>query len=151
MILFIDMEDKRICSVCKIEKSIDSYYRCKECKGGRNSICKLCKQKGLKVNKDHVLHPFNQMWRQPEEKFFSLNGVKKEDYALMWNLLKKMGYDTDKNKDVHQQFLDKHNRNLVKPMKYNKRALSDRSQWFADGTKNPDKNVSIPKKINPTE
>jgi hypothetical protein len=141
------MEDKRICSICKIEKSIDSYYRCKGCKGGRNSICKLCKQKGLKVNKDHIVHPFNQMWRQPEEKFFSLNGVKKEDYVLMWELLKNMGYDIDK--DIHQQFLDKHNKTRIKPMKYKKRAMKDKSQWFADGEKNPDKTVNIPNKKPP--
>ena len=144
------MEEKKICSVCKIEKSIESFYRCNKCLNGRVSICKICKQKGLRVNKDHIIHPFNQMWRQSEERFFSLNGVKKEDYVTMWELLQQMGYDTDKDKDIHQQFLDRHNPSSKKPMKYKNRALSDRSQWYADGSKNPNKNVRIIKKT-PTD
>ena len=85
-----------------------------------------------------------------EERFFSLNGVKKEDYVTMWELLQQMGYNTDKDKDIHQQFLDRHNPSSKKPMKYKNRALSDRSQWYADGSKNPNKNVRIIKKT-PTD
>jgi len=145
------MEEKRICNACKIEKSIESYYRCRSCKNGRISICKLCKQKGLKVVKEDYVHPFNQMWRQTDEKFFSLSGVRKEEYKLMWELLNQMGYDTDKDKDIHQQFLDRHNPSSKKLMKYRKRSLTDRSQWYADGSKNPDKNVKVNKKKPPIE
>lgn len=141
------MEDKRICTVCNIEKSIESFYRCKGCRNGRVSICKICKQKGLKINKEHIIHPFNQMWRQPDTKFFSLAGVRKQEYDIMWDLLKQMGYDT--NKDIHQQFLDRYNPHLEKPMKYKKRSMSDKSQWFADGTKNLQKNVRVDKKKPP--
>jgi hypothetical protein len=137
------MEEKKICNACKIEKSIESFYRCKNCRGGKLPICKTCKQHGVKVNKDHIVHPFNQMWRQPDSKFFSLSGVRKEEYELMWELLKQMGYDV--NKDIHQQFIDRYNPTMKKPMKYRKRSKSEESQWFANGVRNPNKNVNVNK------
>ena len=83
------------------------------------------------------------MWRQPDSKFFSLSGVRKEEYELMWELLKQMGYDV--NKDIHQQFIDRYNPTMKKPMKYRKRSKSEESQWFANGVRNLDKNVNVNK------
>lgn len=145
------MVEKKICTVCNLEKSLDSYYACKNCKNGKLSICKLCKVKGLKVNKDHIIHPFNQMWRRSEESFFSLNRVTKEDYEIMWQLLQDMGYDT--SGDIHRQFVDKINSQAKKPVKYRKKTLDTQPKWLANGERNPrnpNKNVSISKKT-PTD
>ena len=50
--------ETRICNSCKIEKSLESFYRCKNCRQGRISICKVCKTQGKVVEKDKV-HQFN--------------------------------------------------------------------------------------------
>lgn len=99
------MEEKKICNVCKIEKSIESYYKCKECRNGRVSICKICKQKGLTVNKEDKIHQFNQMWRQSDIKYYNLAGCSPKDYEMMWEILEKIGYDCQG--EIHRQFLDR--------------------------------------------
>jgi len=126
--------EKKICKACLIEKSIDSFYRCKNCVNGRAGTCKICKQKGNKIVRDKI-HPFNLMWRKNNTDFFSMNRVTKEDYVLMWQLLEKLGYDT--SKDVHQQFMDKVNSNQDKPLKIKKRAMGKQARWLANGELNP--------------
>lgn len=134
--------EKRKCNVCQIEKSIESYYRCKNCRDGRLSICKLCKIKGLKVNKDHIIHPFNQMWRMSEERFFHMSRVTKQDYEMMWRFLEAMGYDI--NQDIHKQLVDKINDQTNKPVKYRKKPVNRQAQWLPNGEKNPNRNKKPP-------
>ena len=125
--------EKRECKICKVEKSLESFYRCKNCIGGRIGVCKICKQKGLNIPKDKV-HPFNQMWRKPESDFFSLNRVRKKDYELMWELLSEMGYDT--SKDVHSQFMEKVNSQTNKPIKVKRKIQSNMPKWLPNGELN---------------
>lgn len=111
---------KIICNACLSEKDISSFYKCKECKDGVSKICKLCKIKGMKSQKsEDYIHPFNLEFRRTEERHFSLAGCSKSDYEQMYQLLTRMGYDVEK--DIHQQFLDRYNPELDKPMKYKKR------------------------------
>lgn len=49
--------------------------------------------------------------------------------------MEKMGYDV--NKDIHQQFLDRHNPRLEEPMTYKKRAYATENHYLPDGSVNP--------------
>lgn len=138
--------EKQECKICKVEKSIESFYRCKNCLTGRLGVCKICKQKGLNIPKDKI-HPFNQMWRKPESDFFSLNRVTKKDYELMWQLLAEMGYDT--SKEIHPQFMEKVNSQTNKPIKVKRKTQKNRPKWLANGEENPD--MKVWKKKPPTE
>ena len=101
--IFIGMET-RICNACKIEKSLESFYRCKNCRQGRISICKVCKTQGKVVEKDKV-HKFNIDFRKSDIQHYNLAGCTPKDYEMMWEVLEQMGYDC--YGDLHQQFLDR--------------------------------------------
>ena len=96
--------ETRICNACKIEKSLESFYRCKNCRQGRISICKVCKTQGKVVEKDKV-HKFNIDFRKSDIQHYNLAGCTPKDYEMMWEVLEQMGYDC--YGDLHQQFLDR--------------------------------------------
>jgi hypothetical protein len=58
----------------------------------------------------------------------------KQDYNVVYSFLETIGYDL--TKDIHQQFLDRHNPNLKVPMKYQKKKVGDVPVVFPDGTYN---------------
>ena len=129
----MDMETK-ICKACGIEKSIDSYYNCKACQGGKASTCKVCKIQGKLVVKDKP-HPFNLAFKRSEIHHYSLAGCTPNDYALMWELLSKIGYDC--GNDIHQQFLDKMKFNYEVDMKYKKKKHTTTFDKDGNQIKNP--------------
>jgi hypothetical protein len=61
--------------------------------------------------------------------------VSREDYLLMYEFLKGCGYDV--TKDINQQFLDKWNVGLKKPMKYKKRPSNSVNTYLWNGEPNP--------------
>jgi len=74
--------------------------------------------------------------------------VSKEDYRLMYEFLEGNGYDI--TKDIHQQFLDKWNVGLKKPMKYKKRHSNSITSYLWNGEKNPEYK-KFKAKENPTD
>lgn len=130
--------EKYICNACGIEKDRTFFHLCSKCTDGIIKICKTCKNRGLKSNKIKVKqHTFNTSYRIGEKGHFSLAGCGAPDYRQMYLLLTEMGYDV--NKDVHQQFLDKHNPQIDIPMKYKKRQYNTDNFYLSDGTKNKKK------------
>lgn len=129
--------ETRICNACQIDKSIESFYRCKGCREGRMSICKTCKLQGKKSQKSkEKLHPFNQEFRRSEKQHYTLAGCTQEDYLQMYDIMRLMGYNLE-NGDIAQQFLDRHNPKLKKPMKYKKREHNTENHFLPDGSVNP--------------
>lgn len=133
--------EKKLCKACLLEKSIDSFYRCQRCIGGRLGICKICKSKGKKVIKEDKIHRFNQMWRMSDDRFFCLKRVTREDYNSMWELLEKMGYDVNEN--IHKQFVDKVNKVSDTPIRFKKTPMDRQPRWWANGDHNPKKKPPI--------
>lgn len=125
-----------ICNACEVEKQKSSFHNCKNCKDGIVKICKTCKLQGrhsLKVKEQ--IHPFNEEFRQTEKKHYSLNGCGKNEYQHMYMLMEKMGFDV--NKDIHQQFLDRHNQKLHEPLNYKLRNYNMKNCYLPDGSVNP--------------
>jgi hypothetical protein len=141
--------EKIKCNSCLIEKDLTSFYKSKQSKYGISKVCKLCKNQGRKSAKiNTTIHPFNREFRKSESNWYSMAGCTKKDYMDMWSLLAKMGYDV--SKDVHQQFLDKHNVNEKSPMKYKHRACNFVSYILPNGEVNPESKPGRYKKT-PTE
>jgi hypothetical protein len=140
--------EKKICKICEIEKTLESFYLCAKCRKGRMAICKICILDGRKSQYDKV-HKFNQEFRKDEKTHFSLAGCTPKDYMDMYEVLKGMGYDVEG--DVHQQFLDRHNVNEKTPMKYKKRKTNTDSHYLPDGSVNPKARKSYYIKKTPTE
>jgi hypothetical protein len=128
--------EKFECNACGIVKEKSSYAKCRLCKDGIIKICKTCKLQGKRSQKiENKTHTFNEQFRKSETKHFSLAGCGKEDYLLMYQLLEIIGYDTSKN--IHQQFLDRHNAQLEKPMDYKKRKYDTDNFILPNGEINP--------------
>ena len=129
--------EKFECNACGIEKQKSSFYRCKNCKDEILRICKTCKLQGRHSQRvKEKLHPFNQEFRKSEAKHYTLAGCTQEDYLQMYDIMKLMGYDVEKG-DIAHQFLDRHNPNLKKPMKYKKREYNTENHFLPDGSVNP--------------
>ena len=125
------------CNACGIEKQKSSFYKGQKCKDGISKICKTCKLQGKHSQKiKEKPHPFNQEFRRSEKQHYTLAGCTLEDYLQMYDIMEKMGYDFGKG-NIHQQFLDRHNPNLKKPMKYKKRDYNTENHFLPDGSVNP--------------
>jgi len=121
--------DKKICKACDTEKPIKQFYRNSVFKDGYDSRCKLCKSQNKKIYKAQgdwkKPKPYQQKW----EEQFNIKAATKTDYLLMYEFMKKIGYDIDQ--DVHQQFCDKFK------LKYKKRSRKTLNSILPDGSKNP--------------
>jgi hypothetical protein len=126
--------EKKVCRACLIEKSMESFHSCKNCRNGKLNICKICKTQGRNVDKSDKVHPFNKTWRSQND-IYSLRSASKEDYEKMWEILRLIGYDT--TGDVHRQFLDKINLNLKRPIKYRKKNKENQPRYLFNGEVNP--------------
>lgn len=129
------MEETRICKACDIEKSLNDFHRCERCAQGRVSVCKICKSKGRTVPKDYKTPLFNLEWRMSDDQYMRLHGASKDDFMTMYDIMRKCGYDPEG--DVNQQFLDKWNKGLKKPMKRKIRDYKNQNYYLPNGEKNP--------------
>ena len=104
---------------------------------GRAGSCKMCviQKKTTKKLEDGKIHPFNKEFRKSDAAHFSMAGATKQHYEDMYEILSQMGYDLEK--DVHQQFLDRHNVNEKYPMKYKKRKYNTDNYYLPNGEVNP--------------
>ena len=129
--------EKKICKTCFQEKPMESYYSCKNCIGARAGSCKMCmvQKKTTKKLEQGKIHPFNKEFRKSDAAHFSMAGATKQHYEDMYEILSQMGYDLEK--DVHQQFLDRHNVNEKYPMKYKKRKYNTDNYYLPNGEVNP--------------
>jgi len=129
--------EKKKCKTCEQEKTLDSFYACKNCINGRAGSCKICvvQRRTGKKREEGKIHPFNKEFRMSEESHYSMAGATKQNYEDMYDILSKIGYDV--RGDVHQQFLDRHNPNEKYPMKYKKRKYNTDNYYLPDGEINP--------------
>jgi hypothetical protein len=128
---------QKICKTCGVLKPLEQYYSCKNCNMGRAGSCKMCviQKKTTKKLEDGKIHPFNKEFRRSEISHYSMAGSTKQDYMDMWEIMAAMGYDVEK--DIAQQFLDRHNVNEKYPMKYKKRKHGFESYFLPNGEINP--------------
>lgn len=85
------MEGYKRCRVCGIYKPIDKFVKCKKSPDGRTNRCKPCKNYHQReARKDNMI-------------------MKKYEIELSKQLLQYMGYDTNSDIPVHEQFSIKHN------------------------------------------
>jgi len=105
---------------------------------GRAGSCKMCiiQKRTTKKLQDGKIHPFNKEFRKTEKAHFSMAGCTKQDYEDMYYILTKIGYDI--TKDIHKQFIDRHNVNKKYPMKYKKRKYNTENYYLPNGEVNPE-------------
>lgn len=91
----------KICCSCGIEKSAKSFYKINN--SLQSNRCRICKLQGkmchgkMKVEKGKRNNVEGPM----------LINVKKQDWEKTFLFLQDIGYDL--NKDIHEQFCEKHN------------------------------------------
>ena len=118
-------EETRICAACEIEQPIYEFWGDNSIVGGKNRRCRTCVRNKILIPTERRLSKFSEQSRKD---------LLKEEYDIVYSFLETIGYDL--TKDLHQQFLDRHNPNLKVPMKYQKKRKSDMPAFFPDGTYN---------------
>jgi ribosomal protein L35 len=137
------------CKICKVIRPFKDYYSCLQCSDGKLGVCKICKKAGKTIRGESgAQHKFNIKWSKRDDNFMRMSMVSKEDYRLMYEFLEGNGYDI--TKDIHQQFLDKWNVVLKKPMKYKKRGSNSINSYLGNGQPNPEYR-KFKTKENPTD
>lgn len=61
----------RTCNTCKIEKSLDEYYADKQCKEGRRSQCKVCKDHQTEKWRERNRDKYNADMRDYNKKHYN--------------------------------------------------------------------------------
>lgn len=101
----------KICCGCGKEKDIKHFYKNALLPTGYEKRCKICKNSRVKCKKgvgNKRGRP--QLKNQPQ-----LWNVRKKDWVDTYEFLKSIGYDLNKN--IHEQFCEKHNLPTRKRMK----------------------------------
>jgi hypothetical protein len=119
------MEETKICAACEIEQSIDEFWGDSSLEGGHNRRCRTCVRARILIPIERRINKFTEETRKANLK---------DEYDTLYLFLERIGYDL--TKDIHQQFLDRHNQKLKVPMKYQKKRKSDMPAFFPDGTYN---------------
>lgn len=89
----------RVCKLCNKEKKDESFGKNKAYKSGYNNVCKIC------------LNSYQSEKRIKNKKIYEtssslkLAGLKKTDWCSMYQFLKDLGYNVEK--DIHLQFVEK--------------------------------------------
>jgi len=119
------------CNTCFKKKEIKHFYKLQVSPDGYANKCKQCKVEGKKIPREYKKPLFNKKFEQDDISHYSLDAPKKQDYLMMYEILKKIGYDI--TKDIHSQFLTRHNKNLKVPMKYKRRLKYSLNRFDVNG------------------
>lgn len=124
------------CKICEITKPLKEFFGCKKCSDGHLGVCKVCKKSGKTIREKNPKTPkFNIMWSKLDDNFMKMSMVNQDDYRQMYEFLARCGYDV--TKDIHQQFIDKWNVGVKKPLKYKKRGSNSINSYIWNGEPNP--------------
>jgi len=123
--------DKKLCKKCFMEKSVSNYYKSQTSKDKLMSHCKICHHQKTKKIKP------SKTTDNSSPNMYRLYRTTKEDYALMYDMLKLIGYDIS-NGDIHQQFINKANDKFEFNLKYKKRGTNNMNAYLPDGSLNTD-------------
>jgi hypothetical protein len=96
----LDPVEKKICLACGIIKKLKSFGKTPS--GNRGNVCNTCKAYGRTIKKMEEVKVVKKT-NSPLMMF----SVKKEDYIIMYNFFKSIGYSLET--DIHTQFCEKHN------------------------------------------
>lgn len=119
------MEETKICAACEIEQPMIEFWGDNSLNDGKSRRCKTCiKNKNL-IPIERRLSRFTEKDRKV---------LLKQECDIVYQFLQAIGYDL--TKDLHQQFLDRHNQNNKIQMKYKKKRKSEMPAFFPDGTYN---------------
>ena len=119
------MEETKICAACEIEKPLIEFWMDRQNPDGLNRRCRTCVNARIKI-------PLDRMLKKVTEQ--TVKDRLKRDYDTVYGLLEVIGYDL--TKDLHQQFLDRHNQYSKVPMGYQKKRKSEMPAFYPDGTYN---------------
>jgi hypothetical protein len=119
------MEKTKICAACLIEQPLKEYWTTRDNPDGLNRRCRTCVNARIKIPVDRMLKKVTEQ---------TVKDRLKRDYDTAYGLLEVIGYDM--TKDLHQQFLDRHNQNTKVPMTYQKKRKSEMPAFYSDGTYN---------------
>jgi hypothetical protein len=126
------MENYKKCKACHKEKSLNDFVKNKYAKtSGYLNVCKLCRKLKLKIDRT-IKDSTSTIKTFP----YKLKPTK-EDYASMYELLKRVGYDVDSG-DIHEQFINKWNDKLDEKMVKKERHKNSLNHYLPNGDKNPD-------------
>lgn len=127
----------KLCRACDTIKSVSEFYKNNKTKDKLDYKCILCSKMKRLIPvkpKEKVERP-----KTGEHNFYSLSGVNAGSYKSMYELLALLGYDiSNKDKSIHEQFVDRCNEKYNMNMKYKKRSKKEISRYLYDGSENPD-------------
>lgn len=110
------------CNKCFEEKSIENFPKSKNYKSGINPTCHICWRQ---YHKDYRNGRENVKFQM---EYLTLNGVSKNDYKRMYEIMIELGYDPN---NVHEEFCKRHGL----PMK--KRTYKHVNAFSYEDTKKP--------------
>jgi hypothetical protein len=119
------MKETKICAACEIEQPMNEFWGDNSMDDKKGRRCRTCVR-----NKNLI--PMERRIKKHKEQ--TMKDILKEQYNIVYQFLDTIGYDL--TKDLHQQFLDRHNQKLKYPMTYQKKRKSDMPAFFPDGTYN---------------
>lgn len=129
---------EKICNTCNKSLPIEMFYNNKSNRDGKMHDCKICRKEKIKSEKKY--YPKQKLSQiNLKADFLQLKGLSKEDYIMMYKLCESMGYDPkNDSKTIHEQFIEKWNIDLIRPLKVSKRNPRSITQYLYDGSINPD-------------
>lgn len=122
----------RLCKQCLTYKDPSNFYKSDKYPDGKMYKCKICfyeykiKPKSQRQQERMEKIKLNTL---PEVKMAKMTQCSKEDYELMYEFLRGVGYDPTKN--IASQFAEKWG------VQYKERKPQDQSYYLFDGNKNP--------------
>jgi hypothetical protein len=129
----------KTCKVCGENRLIKYFWRNPQYADGFDSRCKICRREGRKQPKKGTRNNSTPKHLQSMQQIIKLTFVTKDDFMCMWDTLEKMGYDIhNKDKSVHEQFVDKWNGITGSDMTYKKKTRPTVNLYLPDGSENPE-------------
>jgi hypothetical protein len=129
----------KVCKVCLVNRPIKQFSRNHLCREGRETRCSFCKKEGKTQNRERKRDKETPKHLQTVDQIMRLTFVTKDDFKNMWDFLESIGYDVhNKEKSVHEQFVDKWNGLTGSKMTYRNKVRGTVSMYLADGSLNPE-------------
>lgn len=129
----------KYCKACHQWKEIDEFWNNCGAKDGKEYRCKSCKKSGRMISRPPRKETPIKKNNGGIHDFYSMGGVTKGDYMEMYRVLSLLGYDvTQSKKTIHEQFVDKLNKEKNLNLPYRKRTKKEISRFLFDGSINPE-------------
>lgn len=129
----------KTCKVCEKNRLIKYFWKNSQYKDGYDARCKICRIEGRKQPKKNISKKTTPKHLQNVDQIIKLTFLRKEDFMSMWEFLESMGYDIhNKEKSVHEQFIDKWNGLTNSNMTYTTKVRATVNMYLPNGDLNPE-------------